>query len=95
MARQFSLYEKQCARVVGAAVQKERKRRGISRAKMAGWINHTTDAVAKAERGERRFSIADLIRLSLEFDCKLEELIFGGERPLLKNSSRILFSKVR
>ncbi|HYF35727.1 MAG TPA: hypothetical protein VD994_10585 [Prosthecobacter sp.] len=42
---------------------------------MGRWLGHNSDAIAKAERGERRFSIADLIRISLELGCEVENLI--------------------
>ena len=52
------------------------------------------DAVAKAERGERRFSVADIVRLALEFDCPVDRLIFGDRpRPRLLRKAKVSFDE--
>lgn len=75
MAKQLSKFEQRVARQVGETVRALRERREVSRDTMAEWLGQTADAVAKAERGERRFSIADVVRLGLEFDCPVADLI--------------------
>lgn len=85
MPKQLSSFERQIATGMGAAARKMREARGISREQVGEWIGQSFDAVAKAERGERRFSIADIVRLALEFDCPVDQLIFGSDpRPRLK-----------
>jgi hypothetical protein len=50
--------------------------------------------VAKAERGERRFSVADIVRLALEFDCPVDRLIFGDRpRPRLLRKAKVSFDE--
>jgi transcriptional regulator with XRE-family HTH domain len=92
MAKQLTAYEKQVARIVGANVRDVREARGVSRAQVGAWLNQSDDAVAKAERGERRFSVADVVRLALEFDCAVDQLIFGARpRPRLLRKSTVTF----
>ncbi len=92
MAKQLTAYEKQVARIVGANVRDVREARGTSRAQVGAWLGQSDDAVAKAERGERRFSVADVVRLSLEFDCPVDRLIFGDRpRPRLLRKTKVAF----
>lgn len=92
MAKQLTSYEKQVARIVGGNVRELREARGISRAQVGGFLGQSDDAVAKAERGERRFSVADIVRLALEFDCAVDRLIFGDRpRPRLLRKSKVSF----
>jgi transcriptional regulator with XRE-family HTH domain len=92
MAKQITAYEKQVARIVGANVRALREARNIKREKVGAWLGQSDDAVAKAERGERRFSVADIVRLSLEFDCAVDLLIFGNRpRPRLMQKARVSF----
>lgn len=92
MAKQLTAYEKQVARIVGSNVRTIREARGVSRAEVGAWLNQSDDAVAKAERGERRFSVADVVRLALEFDCPVDQLIFGARpRPRLLRKSTVAF----
>lgn len=84
MAKQLSTWEQEIARRTGESVRRHRELRNISRETVAGWLDQTTDAVAKAERGERRFSVADLARLAVEFSTSLETLVYGdGPRPTI------------
>ena len=93
MAKQLTAYEKQVARIVGENVRACREQRGIARSVVGSWLNQTDDAVAKAERGERRFSIADLVRLALELGCPVDRLIFGNRpRPRLLPRSKVIFA---
>ena len=92
MAKQLTTYEKQVARIVGENVREVREARGTSRAQVGAWLNQSDDAVAKAERGERRFSVADIVRLALEFDCPVDRLIFGDRpRPRLLRRTKVSF----
>lgn len=92
MAKQLTSYEKQVARIVGGNVRTVREARGVSRAQVGTWLSQSDDAVAKAERGERRFSVADVVRLALEFDCPVDQLIFGSRpRPRLLRKSTVSF----
>jgi transcriptional regulator with XRE-family HTH domain len=94
MAKQLTAYEKQVARIVGANVRALREARNVSRGKVGSWLNQSDDAVAKAERGERRFSVADIVRLALEFDCPVDQLIFGNRpRPRLMQRARVQFDE--
>lgn len=92
MAKQLTPYEKQVARIVGGNVRAVREGRRVSRAQVGAWLNQSDDAVAKAERGERRFSVADVVRLALEFDVPVDRLIFGDRpRPRLLRKSTVTF----
>lgn len=92
MAKQLTAYEKQVARIVGENVRGMREARGISRVQVGAFLGQSDDAVAKAERGERRFSVADIVRLALEFDCAVDQLIFGARpRPRLLRKTKVSF----
>jgi transcriptional regulator with XRE-family HTH domain len=92
MAKQLTPYEKQVARIVGGNVRAVREGRSISRVQVGDWLGQSDDAVAKAERGERRFSVADIVRLALEFDCPVDRLIFGDRpRPRLLRKAKVSF----
>lgn len=73
--RKMSAFERRIARQVGENVRGLREKREVSRDTMGAWLGQSADAVAKAERGERRFSIADLVRIGLELDVAIDRLI--------------------
>lgn len=80
--KELSPWERSVAVRVGRLVRHHRELRNISRETVGDWLSQTTDSVAKAEAGKRRFSVADLMRISLEFGVKLDDLVYGDEpRP--------------
>ena len=70
-----------------------REARKLTCEDLAVALGTSADAVAKAERGDRRFSLGDIARLALEFDCLTDELIFGqGPRPQIIRSSKVVWA---
>lgn len=80
MAKQLSNWELQISKRAGDSIRKQRELRNIDRETLGNWLGQSADAVAKAEIGKRRFSLADAVRISLEFGCSLDQLVFG-EQP--------------
>jgi transcriptional regulator with XRE-family HTH domain len=84
VAKQLSSWEREIAKRVGRTVRAQRELRRIQREEVAKWLGQTTDAVAKAEQGNRRFSVADLVRIAMEFSTPIDALVFGDEpRPTI------------
>lgn len=93
MAKQLTPFEISVARRAGSAVRAMREARKLTCEDLAVLLQTSADAVAKAERGTRRFSLADIARLALEFDCSTDDLIFGpGPRPAIVRSSKVVWA---
>jgi ribosome-binding protein aMBF1 (putative translation factor) len=83
VAKQISTLERDVMRRLGAAVIKHRKLRGISRTRLGELLGQSADSIAKMERGERRFTVADVLLMANEFECSADELI-NGDGPKLR-----------
>lgn len=84
MRKQKDGFELRVAREIGAQTRRMREARQISVEQVAQLLECTADAVRKCETGKRRYSIADILRLSLLFDCTTDDLVFGSApRPKL------------
>ena len=82
--KQKDSFELRIARDIGATTRRFRETRGISVDQIAALLGCTSDAVRKCETGKRRYSVADILRLALLYDCPTDDLIFGkGPRPTL------------
>lgn len=64
-----------------------RQMRGLGREDLAEILGVTADNIGKLERGERRYSVAELVLLATEMDCTVNDLIYekpSRERTLKK-----------
>jgi transcriptional regulator with XRE-family HTH domain len=73
-------FERNLAKQIGRRVRLQRQAAELGMENIGEVLGQTADAVSKAERGERRFSVADLVRLSDLFGCLVEFLIHGRKR---------------
>lgn len=92
MAKRLSTYERQMAERVGNLIREQREIRNISREDVAAILGDKYDAVAKKEAGKRQFSVAEIARLALEWNCSTDLLIFGAERPRLLRRVQVEFA---
>lgn len=92
VAAQITPFEAEVMKRLGATVRQHRMARGLSRHHVAEWLGQSADSLAKMEAGKRRFTVADVLRLALEFECSVDELITGGApRPRIVRQSKVEF----
>lgn len=84
MRTQKDPFELRTAAVIGANTRRLREARGIAVEQVAQLLGCTADAIRKCETGKRRYSVADILRLALLYECATDDIIFGpGPRPKL------------
>ena len=74
-------YERAVAKAIGSEVAMWRARRGYSQDDLAGPLQCAKRTVKSYERGERRFSIADIMRLGQFFRIQPEVLLVNVPSP--------------
>ena len=75
---------------LGARIRDERKKRGLSQEELADILNVSRQAITKWETDRGIPDIANLIRISEEFEISLDELIKGDnsvKRKIIYDSS--------
>lgn len=92
MSKKLSTYEQQMTKRVGVLIREQREARGVSRHQIAEILGDEYDSIAKKENGIRQFSVSDVARLALEWDCTIDLLVFGSERPKLLRRFQVEFS---
>jgi transcriptional regulator with XRE-family HTH domain len=92
MSKKLSTYENQMAKRVGVLIREQRETRGVTRHQIAEILGDEYDSIAKKENGARQFSVSDVARLALEWDCPIDLLVFGSERPKLLRRFHVEFS---
>lgn len=82
--KQRDEFENQIAVDVGRNVAALMVERRINNKQIAGLLDCSERSVQAYIAGERRWSVADLVKLSTLFQCTIDRLVFGdGERPRL------------
>lgn len=92
MAKKLSTYEQQMSKRVGVLIREQREARGMNRHQIAEILGDEYDSIAKKENGVRQFSVSDIARLALEWDCSIDLLVFGSERPKLLRRFQVEFA---
>jgi transcriptional regulator with XRE-family HTH domain len=87
-------FDRQVAKLLGAQLRKMRDERGWLQADVAKAIDRTTTMLAMIERGSRRATPGDLVRLAYLYGVTIDQLIFGpGPRPKLLSTAGIDLSR--
>lgn len=66
-------------RLVGAAVQKARTRKGMKQIELAGILGVSQSGLARFEKGETRFPLYELVQVARVLEVRLTALIPKGE----------------
>lgn len=76
-AKQITPWEAYINSVVGKGIREMRLKKDIPAVEVAAWLEVSADELYKMERGERRFSLAKVVRVARNFGCTVNELMPG------------------
>lgn len=64
---------------IGQRIQKERLRLGLSREKIAEILNLSANFIGQIERGEKKMSLATMVKISECLRVSIDYLIYGKD----------------